>query len=417
MIRLLSLAKVLVPATIFAVALYIYRKFLGEWAFALAYYFGFIVTVYIAVKVSGRIRDGATTVATVLLCLGVIDTCAIIKLGPANTRHTTSINRLDDVLGWASTPGVDHETKYDPKTGKVVADADITVDSRGLRKVVSAQEGPTIAFFGDSMTFGVGVADAETLPQLFADLSGRRLRVLNLAVGSYGPQQFLRALETDLFKDVLEQPRLFVYLTSQWHAERTSCMPEFVFLAPRYELVDGRLTFKGRCHGLVYALLARSAIYRAFVQPAIMHIAPRDIDLYVGILIRAAELAREKYGAPTVILYLPDPDYARQSGFSDEQIMQRLRHAGLKVINVWLDQHDYPGRPLAIPGDGHPTGVANLARAKMLYGALGDLAALPVTLGANATPAAAAPSLHHAASSICMTSSGERIGCGLVRTH
>ena len=252
---------------------------------------------------------------------------------------------------------------------------------------------------------------------MFADLSGRQLRVLNLAVGSYGPQQFLRALETDLFRDVLEQPRLFVYLTSQWHAERTSCMPEFVFLAPRYELIDGRPTFKGRCHGIVYALLARSAIYRAFVEPAMMHIAPSDIDLYTGILIRAAELAREKYSAPTVILYLPDPGYARQSGFSDEQIMQRLRHAGLKVIDVWLDQQDYPGQPLAIPGDGHPTGIANLARAKILYSALGNLAALPVTPGTNETSATAALSLHHAASSICMTSSGERIGCGLVRTH
>jgi hypothetical protein len=133
---------------------------------------------------------------------------------------------------------------------------------------------------------------------------------------------FLRALETDLFKDILELPRLFVYLTSQWHAERTSCLPEFVFLAPRYELVDGQPTFRGRCHGLIYALLARSAIHRGFVQPALMRIAPADIDLYVAILIRSAELAREKYGAPTVIFYMPDPAYARQSGFPDEEIMQ-----------------------------------------------------------------------------------------------
>ena len=91
MVRLLSLAKVFVPAAIFAVGLYTYRKYLDEWAFALAYYFGFVVTVYIAVKVSGRLRDGATTLATVLLCLGIIDSCAIIKLGPANTRHTTSL--------------------------------------------------------------------------------------------------------------------------------------------------------------------------------------------------------------------------------------------------------------------------------------------------------------------------------------
>jgi hypothetical protein len=75
------------------------------------------------------------------------------------------------------------------------------------------------------MTFGQGVPDAETLPQAFADATGYRLNVLNLAFlcgrhrislnvlnlafPGYGPQQFLRALETDMFRDLLTEPHLF----------------------------------------------------------------------------------------------------------------------------------------------------------------------------------------------------------------
>jgi hypothetical protein len=69
--------------------------------------------------------------------------------------------------------------------------------------VISAPTGLTAAFFGDSMTFGQGVPDAYTLPQAFADATGHRWRVLNLAFPGYGPQQFLRSLETDIFRDLL----------------------------------------------------------------------------------------------------------------------------------------------------------------------------------------------------------------------
>jgi hypothetical protein len=33
------------------------------------------------------------------------------------------------------------------------------------------------------------------------------------------------ALETDMFRDLLTEPRLFVFLTAPWHAERSACMP------------------------------------------------------------------------------------------------------------------------------------------------------------------------------------------------
>jgi hypothetical protein len=83
--------------------------------------------------------------------------------------------------------------------------------------------------------------DAET----FADATTRyRLRVINLAFPGYGPQQFLRALETYMFRDLLTEPRLFVFLTAPWRAERSACMSTFVLRAPRYVMVDGRPAYK-----------------------------------------------------------------------------------------------------------------------------------------------------------------------------
>ena len=95
------------------------------------------------------------------------------------------------------------------QSGASIYKAEYTIDSNLLRETLSAETGPTIAFFGDSFTFGEGVNDAETLPQAFADLLGRRERVLNLGFSGYGPHQFLAELQTGRFDGVIgAQPRL-----------------------------------------------------------------------------------------------------------------------------------------------------------------------------------------------------------------
>lgn len=99
------------------------------------------------------------------------------------------------------------------------------------------------------------------------------------------------------------------------------------------------------------------------------------MDLYIAILIRVGQLARERYGVPTLILYQPYDAYARRAGLTDWQIMQRLRDGGLLVIDAGLDPNDFPGQTLKIPGDGHPTGVANRAWAVLVRDALAAFAA------------------------------------------
>jgi hypothetical protein len=63
----------------------------------------------------------------------------------------------------------------------------------------------------------------------------------------------------------------------------------------------------------------------------------------------------------------------RSSGVTNEQIVQRLRDGGMIVIDANLDQAAFPGQPLVIPGDGHPTATANRAWAERLREVVGKL--------------------------------------------
>jgi hypothetical protein len=171
-----------------------------------------------------------------------------------------------------SAPGTNSRKKRVAANGDVIYDVVNTIDVHLTRKVVSAESGPTIAFFGDSFTFGAGVQDAETFPQAFADMTDRKLRVLNLGVTAYGPQQFLRALEIDVHDALLRQdPRLFVMLTSPWHASRTSCKASNAWLGPSYALENGAPVYRGPCSarvlgvlGMLHTLFRSTEAYKYF---------------------------------------------------------------------------------------------------------------------------------------------------------
>jgi hypothetical protein len=332
----------------------------------------FVFLIGVIVVVRGKFRDISLAVASIFLCLVLLEAYEVFRSGGSLKLQEQIPFAADPVLGWVpSAPGVFHVKKIDRKTGTVIFDAVNTIDDHLQRKTGSAEEAPTIGFFGDSFTYGEGLNDSETLPQIFSDLENERLHVLNFGLSGYGPQHFLRALETGGFRARLEQSQLFVFQTAAWHAERTSCMHAALLRSPRYILRDGRVTYAGPCaEGLDRILregLANSAAYRALVAPALLTIGRADIELYIAILARAIELARKDHGVPTLILYLPFiPTYLSQTGYTDAEIMQKLREAGAYVIDGTIKPADHPGSVLYIPGDGHPTGAANRLRAEML---------------------------------------------------
>jgi hypothetical protein len=297
-------------------------------------------------------RDTALVLASIFFCLVGVEAYQVFTNTGTITEQPKEFAGSKPILGWgALTPGSFAAKKIDAKTADVIYDVTYTIDDHLLRKTISSRSGPAIAFFGDSFVFGEGLPDNETLPQVFSDIEGRKLRVLNFAFSGYGPQQFLRALETRIYDNLLSDSRLFV------------------LRAPRYVLRDGRVTYAGACAEgltrLVREVIGHSAAFRALVQPAEGPPTRADVDLYIATILRAVTLAREQYHAPTLVLYVPISyvylfeNYLQKSGYTDQEIMQRLRDGGAEVIDGTLKPTDYPRLTLNIPGDGHPTGDAN----------------------------------------------------------
>jgi hypothetical protein len=323
--------------------------------------------------VRGRWRDFMVVATSLALGLCIMEGAADILSPDSVARATPGLSVGQPLIGWGPKhPGRFSAKRIDPRTGKTIFDVNYTIDSNLLRQTQSCEKGPTIAFFGCSFTFGEGLNDADTLPQVLSDDFDHKLRVINLGFTGYGPQQFLRELETGRFDAIIGgQPKLFIFLTSSFHAERTACKAYWTGRAPLYTLENGKIVFKGACNEgpslWLREFLHNTAIYRLFVEPHLSRINHDDVDLYIRISLAAVNLAKEKYHVPTLVPYLRQPEaYLRGTGFTDDEIMQRLQDGGAIVIDASLATEQANGVQISIPGDGHPTPSANRLRAALL---------------------------------------------------
>jgi len=332
----------------------------------------FLALAGMASLLRGKLRDGFVVLASLAFGLSIIEATATIRETKELYVGTNGFFFPQPDIGWGPQhPGRFHAEKTDPKSGIPIYSVDYTIDSNLLRETHSAETGPTIVFFGDSFTFGLGLNDAETLPQVFADLLGRKQRVLNLGFSAYGPQEFLAELQTGRFDGVIgAQPRLFIFMTMPEHAERTACKPFWVRWGPRYALENGRVALKGACYdGLslrVREWLEDMASYRLFIEPYLQKATHEDVELYIRILLAAVNLAKEKYGVATLIPYIPDHGYLEGTGFSDDEIVQRLQDGGATVVDVSLAKEEAAGAKLTIEGEPHPTPLANRLKASII---------------------------------------------------
>lgn len=334
-------------------------------------FLAFLLAADAAVALSGKWRDGATVIAALIFGLAATElVCAGLQADSPITARSFAAAR--PILGWGpSAPDIYHSS-LTGRAGTKIYDVDYTIDGHLLRRTLSAAAGPTVAFFGDSLTFGQGLRDSETLPQDFADLNARKTRVLNFGFPGYGPQQFLRALETGIFDPLLSDTRIFVYETAAWHAERASCLAGFMARAPRYEMRNGKPVYVGACaeglNRVFHEIFMNGAAYHRLIEPFMNTVGPADIEIYLAEMQRCAELVKQKYNGRLIVLYLAGNDkYLAKSGFTDAMIEARLRRSGIDLIDATLSPKDFPpGTLFKIPGDGHPTAIANRARAALL---------------------------------------------------
>ncbi len=361
----------LVLALIFLAAFLVSVSSYSKYTRGTYVFLAFLLIADLAAILRATWRDAATLAAALTFGFAALELgSAAFEANPSVETRGFSVSRPG--LGWGpSAPGVYHGKRVG-SDGALIYDAGYTIDDHLLRRTISAAGRPTVAFFGDSMTFGQGLSDSETLPQAYADLAGRNTRVLNFGFPGYGPQQFLRALETDLFTPLLSDAKIFVYETAAWHAERSSCVAGHMVRAARYELRDGEPVFVGACaEGLSRVfreIFVNGAASRRFVRPFAGAAGAADVELYIAELRRSAELVKQKYGARLIVLYLSEGDaYLAKSGFTDAMIKTRLQHSGIELVDATLSPDDFPpGTLLRIPGDGHPTALANRAYTALL---------------------------------------------------
>jgi hypothetical protein len=358
LLGLIALMEVLHPFPLFRLATFI---------------LAFFALACMASLLRGKFRDGLIVLASLAFGLSIVEATAAIFLEPETlpiVTHGMSVAR--PVIGWGPQhPGRFHAEKREAKTGAAVYLADYTIDASLLRQTTSSESGPAIVFFGDSCTFGEGVNDAETLPQLFADLLGSKVRSLNLGFSGYGPQQFLRELETGLFDSQIgSRPRLFIFLTAAWQAERSACKARWTPHAPHYVLENGQIVFKGACNTgpsmWLQEWLENMASYRLLIEPFRRKLSHDDVDLYIRILLAAVNFAKEKYGVATLIPYIATPGYLSGTGFNDDEIVGRLRNGGAMVVDASLAKEEAGGALISIKDDGHPTPLANRLRATII---------------------------------------------------
>src|SRR6516162_5173626 len=174
-----TIAKIIGLLILCAAGLFVSRLPWSHWDRFYELALGFAAVVFAAVVVGRRLRNAFIVVASVVLGLAVAEAYALVASAPAIEISTPGFSLPHPVLGWApGHPGVFHDRKLDGKTGRVIYDDDYTIDEYRNRQVISMPLGESVAFFGDSMTFGQGVPDAETMPQAFAAATtGYRLRV------------------------------------------------------------------------------------------------------------------------------------------------------------------------------------------------------------------------------------------------
>lgn len=265
-----------------------------------------------------------------------------------------------------------HVTARKLHGAKIIYDVDYTIGPDGSRvspPSVPSPSGRCVVFFGDSVTFGEGVADREAFPFRVAERLGPGNSVHNFAFSGYGPHQMLALLQSSA-PDARAgcRPTDFVYLAILEHVARVGGLTSWDYHGPRYRLDDGgravrdgnfdaptRLLGRWDLPAGLASELDRCHTWQRFLGRNRSPGRP-ELDLYLGIVKESARLAAQRYPGSLFQVLLWD-------GRDDERlavIERELASADIRVHRITQAIPDFTGnasRYLLSPYDGHPNSV------------------------------------------------------------
>ena len=281
--------------------------------------------------------------------------------------YTVDFFRPDELLGYTVKPNA-QVTSIKKSDEIIIYDVIYSIDE--FHRRVTPVENPEerskfLLFFGDSFTFGEGVADDETLPYYVAQ-SAIDYQPYNYGLSGYGPQQMLAKLQSDdLSREVPETEGITIYVFIDGHVER-ALGSMYVYNAwgdqmPYYTLDwqdnlvrRGNFTTGRPLISALYSTLAQSEIAKYYNVNIPPRLADRHYSFAARVIAEARDVFKAKFNSDDfyVVIYPDEGDYA-------EDIIPYFERLGLKYLNYDERIKLSSEEGLSIAGDGHPTGKAH----------------------------------------------------------
>jgi hypothetical protein len=331
-------------------------------------------------------RTGALLVAALALSLALLDALAGLLTPAAHGRGLVRTveprwwPQPNPVVGFRPLPN-SQATATASYDGQLIFRRTYHFDGDAARVTPAAPPGAdTYLFLGDSFTFGQGLEDDEALAAQFAKASGLKVRAVNLGVPGYGPNHLVRLFESGLLDLYKAQPvKAVVTWIIPAQLARVTGNGSWLGSSPRYVLEGGKLSYTGTFNDHRWSNPLAGARYLLGEQFAFVDAIGRQQrqdeqeELFVAMMARLQQYAREKFGAPLVVLYSwPDEHSQPGHGVSEfaqpllVKILERIRKLDVRMVAVDDITTIYPASKLLIPHDGHPNAFQNELIAKAL---------------------------------------------------
>jgi hypothetical protein len=324
---------------------------------------------------SNRWRSGALLATALALSLVALDLFAgllspkAMNMGVVTRTIPQWWPPPDPILGFRPKP--DSEVIATATWGsELVYRQTYHFDSAAARVTPPAPDATdTYLFIGDSFIFGQGLSDDETMPSQFAKQNAPAARGVNLGVPGYGPNHLVRAFEAGLLDRYTDRKvKAVVTWIIPAHLQRVTGDGSWLGSSPRYVLENGKLRYTGTFNehrwrdpiaGLHYLLGQQFAFIDAIGQRQRQE---EQIELFLAMMAKLQAEAREKFGAPLVIVY-SWPDEQTRHRHGDSKVEQpllvetlvRLRKLGAPMFSESSATFGQDVGKLMIPHDGHPS--------------------------------------------------------------
>jgi len=398
------LSKLLFPIILAALAAYLFFNAYTQRSVA-SFLWALSVALMAIAALTHFLRNAVIMCISVVVTLAIAETAlgylpALIAKKPdtgINTAKDKSLFAYFDSAQTYNTPAYWHLGQFgsQPKPGvftakKIASNGDVlydtifTIGPDGFRVTpkYGDKQSHRINFLGDSFTFGEGVADNETMAYYVGDLVNHQkqgtkwapLEVKNYGIHGWGIHQGLAVLQSQLDTGA----NLNFVLTAPWHASRVGCADFFSLGSPKYELqADGLVKRDGYCRSFGWVehspkalrgLITSSKVFN-LIQDSLLVTSDQDqqLKIYLGVL-KTMAAESKKRGEDFVVGFIKADDQWFVGTYNNEKVIAAIKDMGIQVIDMTLaDKNELLARDYYIHElDKHPTGAANLARAKLL---------------------------------------------------